>query len=330
MEFFKKYKSPLLILLGFLTGSSLSSGLLIYSGKELVNVFVYFSLVVVFPFFFSLFSFLTFLVKRKNQTIYHDSFLFGVFFSFGALVALVFMVTTRDIAFGWATTIDISSSSLYHFLSAISFWKAFYPSAVPSLSLVEISHFERLGSGVTKEQIDSAVLLGQWWKFLAFSILFYGVVFRAVLYLFFVFKKDKKIEFESLKEEENFKEISLKDDEKKLLSSSEKKFKNLIGYDVDDDLQKIEVNAKNIINLGGKNSFEDDCKRLKSLSDDSLIVVKSWEPPILDFIDLLECFGDKSFSIYLLGLNKSATKSEIDMWRRKLLEQGYKDIEVFS
>ena len=331
MQFLKRYKSPLLLLLGFFLGSSLSSGLLMYSGRELVNVFVYFSLVVVFPFFFSLFSFLTYLYKRKNQEIYKSSFLFGVFFSTGALASLVFMVTTRDIAFGWATTIDVSSKAVYNFLSAISLWKVFFPSATPTLSLVEISHFARLGSGLTKEQIDSAILLGQWWKFLAFSILLYGVVFRAVLYILVSFKKDKKIEFESVKEKEDFKEIELKDKDIKYMDSFDKKVKNLIGYDIDSTILKsIKVNAKNLIFVGGKNSFNDDCKSLSDLSDESLIVVKSWEPPILDFIDLLECFEKKSFSIYLLGLSGVAKKSEVDMWKRKLVEFGYEGVEVYS
>ncbi len=331
MKFFKKYKSLLLLLFGFFVGSSLSSGLLIYSGKELVNVFVYFSLVVLFPFVLTLFSFLTYLKKKTNRYFYHDSFLFGVFFSFGALVSLVFMVTTRDIAFGWATTIDVSSSTVYNFISAISFWKVFFPSAVPTLSLVEISHFARLGSGLTKEQIDSAVLLGQWWKFLAFSILFYGVIFRGFLYLIFTFNRDKNIEFESLRDEEEFKELELKDEDIKLLNKQNIKVKNLIGYDIDEiSLKNIKIDCKNIIKLGGKNRFEDDCKTLGSLKGDSLLVVKSWEPPVLDFIDLLECFEEKNFYIYLLGLKESAKKSELNMWKRKLQEYEYKDIEVLS
>jgi len=85
-----------------------------------------------------------------------------------------------------------------------------------------------------------------------------------------------------------------------------------------------------MIKVGGKNSFEDDCKELADLKGESLIVVKSWEPPILDFIDLLECFEDGKVSIYLLGLNGRAKMSEVLMWKRKLQEHGYKDIEVFS
>ncbi len=330
MQFFKRYKSPLLALFGFFIGASLSSGLLIYSGKELVNVFVYFAFVVVLPFFFSLFSILIYIFKKDNPKLFRDNFLFGVFFSLGALLSLVFMVTTRDIAFGWATTIDISSTAVYNFLSTISFWKAFFPLSVPSLSLVEISHFTRLGSSVTKEQVDSAVLLGQWWKFLAFSILFYGVVFRGILFLIFAFKKEKKIEFESLKESEKFEQIELKSKKIKPLASLDIKVKNLIGYDLDEEsLKSIDVGAKKSLLIGGKNSFSKDCDSLKKLDGKSLIVVKAWEPPVLDFIDLLECFKSRDFFIYLLGLNDSVKDSEVFIWKRKLQEMGFSDIEVY-
>ncbi len=331
MQFFKCYKFFFILLLGFFLGASLSSGLLFYSGKELVNVFVYFALVVVIPFFISLFSFILFLVLKKNISLYKHSFLFGIFFSLGAMFSLVFIVTTRDIAFGWATTINISSHNIYDFVSFISFWKSFCSSCIPSFSLVKISHFARLGSGVSKEQIDSAVLLGQWWRFLALSIFFYGVLFRGILYLLVLFfSRKKEVRFESLKEDEEFKEVEIK---KTVLNPVEKlnvNIVNLLGYGIDkESLKTLNIKAKNINSFGGMRSFNKDSELLKSLKGNTLIVVKSWEPPILDFIDLLEFLDiDAKLYIYMFGLNKDIKSMDVDVWRRKLMENGYGDIEV--
>ena len=328
MEFFKKYSSPLSILLGFFVGASLSSGLLIYSGKELVNLFVWLFFLVVFPFFISLFLFVYYLFVRRYEGFIKKSFLSGVFFSLGGLLALIFIITTRDIAFGWATTVDISSQTLYKVLSNLSIWKSFCSDCVPNLSLVEVSRYTRLGGGVTKEQIENSLELGEWWKFLAMSIFVYGVLFRAVLYLIMSFTKSKKVEFVSSGEEEKFEELEVTGDVKDINLLKGKKF-TLVGYGVEkEELESLGLNPKEIVTVGGSSSFLEDEKRLESIKNDIVFVVKSWEPPILDFIDLLDFVKKKKVYIYLLGLNKKAESRDSDIWFRKFKEFGFDGLEV--
>jgi len=328
MEFFKKYSGPLSILLGFFLGASLSSGLLIYSGKELVNLFVWLFFLVVFPFFISLLLFIYYLFVRRYEGFIKKSFLSGVFFSLGGLLALIFIITTRDIAFGWATTVDISSQTLYKVLSNLSIWKSFCSDCVPNLSLVEVSRYTRLGGGVTKEQIENSLELGEWWKFLAMSIFVYGVLFRSVLYFLVGLKKRKKVEFVSGSEEEKFEELEVQKDVKDITLLKGIDF-TLVGYGVEKgELENLELNPKEIVVIGGSSSFLEDEKRLESIKNDIVFVVKSWEPPVLDFIDLIDIVRDKKVYIYLLGLKEKVKKSDEDIWLKKLQEFGFDSVEV--
>jgi len=228
-------------------------------------------------------------------------------------LALVITVVTRDLAFGWATTLDISAKEFYNFLSFFAFWKFFCKECVPSLELVELSRFARLGGGVTKEQIQSATKLGQWWKFLAMSLLFYGVVFRTVIYLISLKLKPKKIEFVSNKSEPEFKQIDNTYDNKSNISSLEGRDFHLIGYYVDPNSLNIKSNPK---------------------ANEIVIAVKSYEPPILDFFDyldeILEENKDKKISLLMIGVGQKADKKDVDVWIRKLKELDYDFIEVIS
>ena len=64
---------------------------------------------------------------------------------------------------------------------------------------------------------------------------------------------------------------------------------------------------------------------------DIAIVVKSWEPPIMDFFDfakeLEEQNRDSKIVIYLLSLNGKAKSEDIDIWSKKIKELNL-DYEV--
>jgi len=280
-------------------GFGISSGLLIYNGKELVNALIYFAIIVVLPFFFSLLSIIG-LIFRKNLELLELSYLFGVFFSVGALVSLLFMVTTQDIAFGWATTLNIKPQSLSSFLNTIALWKGICNSCVVDEHLSLISQFVRLGGKIEASKITYAKELGAWWKFLAFAIVTYGIIFRSLLFIIVKILKPKTIKIVSQKNQEKLDEASLqynnKIDAKELKSREFRVFK----YYCDCNL-KSSSNAKDIV-----------------------VCVKSWEPPILDFFDYLEELQarnkDAKISIFLTGLNDKVKQKDIEIWQRKLNE----------
>jgi len=107
------------------------------------------------------------------------------------------LVISKDIAFGWTTTIDIDSSTFYTILSTIGvWWRDFAPSAIPSIELIDMSHFFRLGEKLNSDIIQNADKLGAWWKFLAMATLFYSIALRSVFLIFikYLIKKELKRE----------------------------------------------------------------------------------------------------------------------------------------
>ena len=308
LNIFNRYKSIIFIVGGLFLGVMLSSGLLLYSGKELVNVLVYFTFVVAIPALLSIFGFIIyFFFKHSNAKLeaLKSSSLAGVFFSIGALLSLLITIATKDIAFGWATTLNIQPSELKSVLDSIAIWKLFCTNCVPDTHLIELSRYSRLGTSVTKEQIANAQLLGQWWKFLALSIAVYGVALRGILFAIanILPKKKESVEFSSNVAKEEFEQLDSSYDNRADISNLNSREFKLIGYHFD-------------INKLGLKSNDN--------SNDIVVAVKSWEPPIMDFFDYLEELQDEKpnakISILLVGLNGKAESQDIEIWSRKLKE----------
>ncbi len=313
-KLFLRYKPYLLALGGLLVGFSLSSTLLLYSGKELVNAIVYLFFVVLLPALFSTITLLLLLFKRDAQSKegVKSSFLFGLFFSLGALVALLITVTTQDIAFGWATTLAVSAKEISSIANSLAFWKGLCSSCVVDEHLAAISQITRLGSPVSAQQIAAAKELGGWWKFLAMSIVVYGIIYRGVLLVFVSILPTKSASlFESEANSDSF--DGLKSRAKSVRSKELLKNKTvrLIAYD-SNSLEGVELESK------------EDAK-------DIVVAIDAWEPPILEFFDYLEDLEKEanSVSILLLGLNGGEVdKNDIAIWQDKL-EELQKEYEVY-
>ena len=212
-----------LVLIAFALGILTGIGLLSYSGREPVNVIYFIAVVIFFPLFTMLFTLLAMfrassaqsvlihlspafwmekilgLLPTKieeniksfqinpllaNWIIIRRSQIVVLFFSFGLLLSLLGVVVTKDIAFAWSTTLHISPEALYDFLYTLAFpWRELIPSAVPSLELIEQSQYFRLGDKLNEKMIANASQLGEWWKFLAFSTLFYAVFLRILMFI---------------------------------------------------------------------------------------------------------------------------------------------------
>ena len=308
LKILKKYRAILFIIGGFFLGATLSSGLLLYSGKELVNILVYFAFVVAIPALLSIFSFIFYFFFKHSCTkleALKNSSLAGVFFSIGALLSLLITIATKDIAFGWATTLNIQASELKSVLDTIAIWKVFCANCIPDTHLIELSRYSRLGTSVTKEQIANAQLLGQWWKFLALSIFVYGIALRTIIFAIahILPKQKESIEFSSNVQKEEFEQLDSRYENRADISSLKSKDFKLIGYHFDTDKLELESNEN---------------------SNNIVIVAKSWEPPIMDFFDYLEEIKEENpkanISILLIGLNGKAKNQDIEIWSRKLKE----------
>ncbi|MGC8119701.1 DUF2868 domain-containing protein [Marinobacter sp. VGCF2001] len=106
----------------------------------------------------------------------------GLAFGLAGLVTLLLMVVVRDLAFGWSTTLETAAAGYHQLVSALAApWAWLWPSAVPSLELVEATRFFRATTG---SSAIAPARWGQWWPFVVMLWLTWTVVPRALMLLF--------------------------------------------------------------------------------------------------------------------------------------------------
>lgn len=372
------------LFLGFFSGL----GLLSYSGHEPVNVIYFMAMVVLLPLvtmtltLFSMFrvnasqsllvhispafwmeKMLRFLPQKaqnslqelkinpllSNWLIIKRSQLLALMFSLGLLVALFGMVITKDIAFAWSTTLQVSPTEFHSLLHTLAFgWRDVFPWAVPSVELIEQSQYFRLGEKLDMQMIQNASKLGEWWKFLAFATLFYAILLRFGMWILsmFGFKKALKRSFLGL---EGASTLLREMNEPIITTSATEEKKNIVpqgthymqevedldsSYDrtlgwamSSDDLRvlndSMQVITPMAFDVGGSNSLEEDSEIISKCQGEVLFYVKSWEPPTMDFVDFL---GDLTEAVDKVILAPVGTvedaylpkSKELEMWGRKL------------
>ena len=283
------------------------------------------------------------IVIRRSQE-------FALAFSLGLFVALIGVVASEDIAFGWSTTLQIAPGEFHHFLSLIALpWREFLPQALPSLELIEKSHYFRLGGKLSSEMISSATLLGEWWKFLAMTTLFYALVLRFLLFLFASSGLRRAIGRATLSIEgvrdmlRQMQEplvnsrapvveplFEKRDDLDIAVSQSlEDHYSAVIGWALDREALLLQneregIAADALYEAGGLHSLEEDQQVIGKVDGDILFYVKSWEPPTMDFIDFLTDLSRKESAkilLYPLGTSEQeykAAKDDFEIWAGKI------------
>ncbi|MEM9622007.1 MAG: DUF2868 domain-containing protein [Pseudomonadota bacterium] len=97
-------------------------------------------------------------------------------FLVAAGLTFVCLIAFSDIAFGWSSTLDIQAQSVYALTQFLSFpWQIWLPAAHPTLELVEASRFYRMNPD------NHAALLGQWWQFIGLCIVVWAIVPRLIM-----------------------------------------------------------------------------------------------------------------------------------------------------
>ncbi len=374
----------------FIIGFFVGLGLLSYNGQAPVNIIYYLLIAMILPIFSMSISLFTMFTHGKianfftmffplhwiEKILIHLPFknklenfkapfsfefskwlfmerlhLFSMLFSIGLLLSLILMVIATDIAFGWSTTLQISADSFHNFLSHIGFlWSNIFPSAIPSLDLVEMSHYFRLGEKLDISMVHNADKLGAWWKFLAMTTIVYAIGLR---FLFWIFSKDmllKQLEkeflslegvksilrefqtpFVSTQSPKTEKHLEIKEKIKeKIITIDEKLYESILGWNFSSDEIALANDARGIKALtiwavGGSNTYGQDLQIIENMSGIVFLYVKSWEPPTMDFIDLLEMLIEnkkvKKIQIYPLGTigkHYKNSDSDVDVWIKKI------------
>ena len=267
------------------------------------------------------------LVIRRSQEL-------ALSFSLGLFLALLGIVASRDIAFSWSTTLQVTPEAFHHFLSMIALpWKEVLPQAVPSAELIEQSHYFRLGGRLNSEMIDHAALLGEWWKFLAMTTLFYALFLRFLLFLL-TSAGLKRAFGRAILSIQGARDL-LREMEEPLITteapvlepyfdagsyetvpaniSKAESYDTVIGWALDRQtlaiLNKLEnISTKSLYSAGGLNSLEEDQELAKKAHGDILFYVKAWESlggELVDFLITLSQGKDR-----LIVVSPSGTPSQ--------------------
>lgn len=385
-----------LALIAFSLGLLSGIGLLSYSGKEPVNVIYFMTMVIFFPLFTMTLTLVAILRANSSQSVLvHISPAFwmekilgllpgkvqeniaelkinpllanwvvikrsqvlALFFSFGLMIALLGVVTTRDIAFSWSTTLHITPEAFYDFLYALALpWRDFFPWAVPSMELIEQSHYFRLGDRLSEEMIAHASVLGEWWKFLAFATVFYAIILRffmcvatslglshAVEQSLLALKGTVKllreinepiISTHSVQTEAAF--VPNDTSYGQTVHRLDASYDGVQGWAITHDellllCDSMQIISPNHFEVGGANSLEEDLEIITKSKGEILLFVKAWEPPTMDFSDYLEELTAKADKVLVTPVGTAEndympTPKERDVWDRKLLLLNYKKV----
>ncbi len=379
----------LLLIVSFFLGIFSGLALLKYSGSEPVNLLYFLGAVFLLPLLTMAMALLAMLrANRAKSTLIHLSpaywmeriFIFftdknhemnykiqvnplvanwiiirrsqelALVFSLGLFLALMGTVASQDIAFSWSTTLQITPEAFHRFVSMFALpWKAVLPQAVPSLELIEHSHYFRLGGKLNSGMIEHAELLGEWWKFLAMITLFYALFLRFVLFVLASIglksalkraillisgardllreMEEPLIQSEASIAEKEFKPEKLV--EGVIVTSIQKTYNSTMGWAIDEmsilvQNDRLSLEVDDTYEVGGSHTLEEDQRIVESASGDILLYVKSWEPPTGDFIDFLADLATQksnSISLYPLGLSHldhQASEKHFNIWLEKI------------
>jgi len=194
--------SPLLIVfIGVLLGVGLMSGLLEFQSHQRINIWWWLLLAVWLPVLWWLLG--LWLGRTAENSIWAKNLIsrlpshspgdvntpllrltaqamsqqVSLGFALGLAGTFFIYLLLSDLAFGWSSTLDVTSKAVHEIVQALSKpWSTLWPGAVPSLELVEQSRFFRAENTPSA----SAETAGHWWRFLLMNLLCYVVAPRIV------------------------------------------------------------------------------------------------------------------------------------------------------
>lgn len=300
----------------------------------------------------------------QKWTVLRWSQLFALTFQITALAATLSLVVFTDVAFGWSTTLStgdplLDARRVHRVTSTIAApWRGTISDAAPSLQLiVESRYFRAAAVPLTPAE---AALLGGWWRFVVLTIVVYGMIPRIVTYLLArsrmraalraafiaspglsaVLRRIHRARIESAAvEPEADWQGSAPAPSAGRPAPRAGHIAAIIqwaGAPLGPSVATTRFPGARHFAAGGATSVSEDlvCGRevgrtVESSDGDVLVVVKGWEPPMMDFLDfvasLRAALSREGTMIFILpvGLDPTAelslaTEQQIGIWRGKL------------
>ncbi len=283
---------------------------------------------------------------------------FTVALNLGIVAAILYLVTVSDMAFGWNTTLNIENLTMYQWFHGLSLpWNQFVPAAVPTEELVDSSRFYRLQSQLHKTDWNPDQL-GTWWLYILMAVIVYGLLPRLIALICSGVRYDQAIAnainlspginqvlarmnsplVTTFKDEQTDGEASSANP----LATQRRQFSQgllclMIEWSMESQstpianptrLTTLGVIPEKYFVAGGNQSLADDRDILHYVAEHRpagvAILVKAWEPPMLDLVDFIEDLRGQLQSkcpiiILLKGLPKSSVSSDqLDSWEYSL------------
>ena len=380
----------ILIIVASIFGIGASVSLLIYNGSEPVNIFYFLLFSTILPIIGLILTLISIiemssygesvsvdlmppywivsLLKRDREDYKIPSPLFKAYIIYTAqVVSLVFytamllgligVIGGKDVAFGWSSTLALSPDELHTIFETIAYpWRDILPSAVPSLSLIEHSHYYRVGEWHPENVSE----LGEWWRFLAMTLAVYAIAPRVILvpltYLLY-----KRVERETILSIDGALEVADEICEPIIKSQAEEQ-EEILRYDIDKDLSSKAadrvydvvagysipegeikqilslkgIKTDRLIELGGGRDIKSDMEMISRLKKGKIaIFVKGWEPPTLDLTDIIDTLAQQGMSIYIIPIGFAdegyrCDGGEFEIYRGKIEYLNIKNTEVIK
>jgi len=241
----------------------------------------------------------------------------AIAFNIAALATAIALIAFTDLAFGWSTTLRIDSNEALRITNALAApWRALWPEAVPSATLIESSRFFRLASA-PPPKISAEALTG-WWPFLLAAIITYGLVPRCLLFAFASFRLRSATahlllddpQVKALLDRMNSTEIELGAEGAEAASPRQDAsaaaaptggasqaaaivWSGAIAKDSVNDwsLRQLRKQVTTTVEAGGGRNLDEDAAIIRAIADERpalvLLFVRAWEAPLLDLQDFL-------------------------------------------
>ena len=269
-------------------------------------------------------------------------------FSLGLLLATFFIGVFKSLPFAWSTTLNLDAQSFYALIQVIGAPYDFL-FKTPSFEAVELSRYVSGTKSLTNAK-DLAVIYAQWWQFIIGAMLFYGVAFRAFVYILAKYRYKRVLNraifnlagVNELLEDFNTPLIKTtqKSGSKGAISSNANiesieqidKLDALLGWAIDiEKLRLIKdtlaIDASYLESVGGLNDIAKDSKVINSLQGQKVAVfVNSYEVPTLDFLDFLQELASSAKVVYVIF--SDAKDKDIAIWSNKIASLKRKNIYI--
>lgn len=269
---------------------------------------------------------------------------FGVGFFVGVLVTFGVLVAVTDLAFGWSTTLQVHNATVQVWVDAIAWpWAALLPAASPDTALVEASRFYRL-AGV--EAGDRAAVLGGWWPFVLMTIIVWGLLPRLLMLGFAQWRL--AVATRSLLREHSEVTALLDrlatpaaahageaEDGAATVAASVAPARSMDLEDaaviVWNEAYPVNSQAGAVFAMSSLDSVEariETLHRLPAGTTRLVVCTKSWEPPVLEFNDLLALLRAELGAAVSIVVAPSGVAgappaaSEVAIWSRAVAQMG--------